>query len=337
MGENVNGMSRTERMKRTKKRKWPRVLFVLLLLLGSVFTYGYYRLQQTSDTIYSEVKKDSHPSRDNKEVDLKDRKPFSILLMGIDTGDIGRVDKGRSDTMMVMTVNPTNKKTTIVSIPRDTRTEIVGRGVQDKINHAYFYGGPTMSINTVQELLDIPIDYFVSVNMAGMQQIVDAVGGVSVTPILTFTQDGFSFVKGEKIKVDGEAALAYSRMRKKDPEGDFGRQERQREVVTAILKKGASFDSILNYQSVLKSMEDNLQTNLEFNEMVSIFMNYSSALSTINQIQMTGEDTRIDNIYYLNVSEEMLNEISTELKKELEITNQHASPTPVKDLNQASE
>lgn len=320
MGDNINEMTRTQRVKKSKKRRWPRVLLVILLLLGSALTYGYYRLQKTSDTIYSEITKDSHPSRENQEVDLKDKKPFSILLMGIDTGDQGRVDQGRSDTIMVMTVNPTTKQTTLVSIPRDTRTEIIGKGIEDKINHAYSYGGPTRAINTVQNLLDIPIDYFVSVNMAGIQQIVDAVGGISVTPGLSFSQDGFSFVEGQTMKIDGAAALAYSRMRKQDPEGDFGRQERQREIVTAILKKGASLDSILNYQSVLETMEDNLQTNLEFNEMVSIFMNYSSALSSINQIQMTGEGTMMNEIYYLIVPEDSLSEISAELKKELEIT-----------------
>lgn len=325
MGKNVNGMSRTERINQSQKRKrrWPRVLLIAVLLLGSFLTYGYYRLQKTSDTIYSDIEKDNHPSREEKEIDLKNKKPFSILLMGIDTGDKGRVDRGRSDTMMVMTVNPANKKTTLVSIPRDTRTEIIGKGIQDKINHAYSYGGPAMAINTVQNLLDIPIDYFVSVNMAGMKQIVDAVGGVSVTPKISFTQDGFSFVKDETINVNGEAALAYSRMRKQDPEGDFGRQERQREIVLGILKKGASVDSILNYQSVLKTMEDNLQTNLEFNEMVSIFLNYSSALSTIDQIQMDGEGTRINDIYYLEIPEDALSEISSELKSELDITERN--------------
>lgn len=319
MGDNLKGMSRTERIKSTKKRRWPRVLLVVALLLGSLLTYGYYRLQKTSETIYSEIATDNHPSRDKEEVNLKGKKPFSILLMGIDTGDIGRIDRGRSDTMMVMTVNPTAKKTTLVSIPRDTRTEIIGKGIDDKINHAYFFGGPTMAINTIQNLLDIPIDYFVSVNMAGIQQIVDAVGGILVTPTLSFQQDEFYFEEGQEVKLDGAAALAYSRMRKQDPEGDFGRQERQREIVLAILKKGASFDSILNYQSVLKTMENNLQTNLEFNEMVSIFVNYSSSLSNINQIQMTGEDLMINDIYYLQVPDETLLEISSELKTELEI------------------
>lgn len=323
MTKNSSQLSRADKHKHKhkKRRRWPRVLLVILLLFASAFTYGYYRLRKTSDNIYSDISKDKHPSREEQEVDLKDKKPFSILLMGIDTGDQGRVDQGRSDTIMVMTVNPEKDKTTLVSIPRDTRTEIIGRGFDDKINHAYAFGGPAMSVNTVQNLLDIPIDYFVSVNMAGIQQIVDAVGGVSVTPGISFNQDGYSFVEGQETKVNGEAALAYSRMRKQDPEGDFGRQERQREIVLAILKKGASFDSILNYQSVLNTMEDNLQTNLDFNDMVSIFMNYSSALSNINQIQMDGEGTKIDGIYYLNIPEETIADVSSELKEELGLAN----------------
>lgn len=319
MNDNSGDMSRAKRVKSTKKRRWPRVLLVVLLLLGSAFTYGYYRLQKTSDSIYSEIVKDKHPSREDEEVDLKGKKPFSILLMGIDKEGEG-LDRGRSDTMMVMAVNPENKKTTLVSIPRDTRTEIVGKDIDDKINHAHAFGGAGMSMNTVQNLLDIPIDYFVSVNMEGIQQIVDAVGGITVTPSLSFNQSGYSFVEGQPTTVDGAAALAYSRMRKQDPEGDFGRQERQREIVLAVLNKAASFDSILNYQSVLKTMENNLQTNLEFNEMVSIFLNYSSSLSNINQIQLTGEGTRTNDIYYLNLSEDILSEVKTELKEELEIT-----------------
>lgn len=321
MNKNSNQLSRTDKHKHKKRRRWPRFLLVVLLLFAAAFTYGYYQLRKTSDNIYSDIAKEKHPSREEEEVDLKDKKPFSILLMGIDTGDQGRVEQGRSDTIMVMTVNPEKDKTTLVSIPRDTRTEIIGRGFDDKINHAYAFGGPAMSVNTVQNLLDIPIDYFVSVNMAGIQQIVDAVGGVSVTPGISFNQDGYSFVEGQETKVNGEAALAYSRMRKQDPEGDFGRQERQREIVLAILKKGASFDSILNYQSVLNTMEDNLQTNLDFNDMVSIFMNYSSALSNINQIQMDGEGTKIDGIYYLNIPEETISDVRSELKEELGLAN----------------
>lgn len=324
MSQNLNETSRTKRTQSKKKRRWPRVLLVIVLIFASFILYGYMRLRKTSSTIHTDLSdeefvQEKHPSRDRGKLKLNGKEPFSILLMGIDKEGEG-LDRGRSDTMMVMAVNPTNKKTTLVSIPRDTRTEIIGKGFDDKINHAHAFGGAGMSLNTVQNLLDIPVDFFVSVNMNGIQQIVDAVGGISVTPTLSFNQSGYSFVEGQPTTVDGEAALAYSRMRKEDPEGDFGRQERQREVVLAILKKGASFDSILNFESVLTSMENNLQTNLEFNDMASIFLNYSSSLSNINQIQMTGEGTMINDIYYLIVPEASISEISSVLKSELEIT-----------------
>lgn len=315
-------LSRTER--RRKKRRWPKILLIILLLIGGLLTYGYFRIRKTSDTIYTdlseeEFQKEEHASRNKGNVQLKRKEPFSILLMGIDTGDQGRVDRGRSDTMMVLSVNPKNKKTTMLSIPRDTRVEIAGKGYEDKINHAYAFGGPIMSMNTVQNLLDIPVDYFVSVNMKGIQQIVNAVGGITVHPNLTFNQTGYSFIEGQEEKVDGAGALAYSRMRKKDPEGDYGRQARQREVVQAILDKAASFESILNFESLLKTAEDNVQTNLKFSEMVTISTNYLSALSNVKEIQMQGEGIRIDGIYYDIISEEVKTEIQNELKNELEI------------------
>lgn len=84
--------------------------------------------------------------------------PFSVLLLGVDTGDLGRSEQGRADSIMVMTVNPTSNESKIVSILRDTYTEIVGHGTTDKINHAYVFGGVSMSVNTVQNLLTILID-----------------------------------------------------------------------------------------------------------------------------------------------------------------------------------
>lgn len=89
--------------------------------------------------------------------------------------------------MIVLTVNPNDKSMQMVSIPRDTRTEIIGKGFDDKINHAYAFGGPEMSIATVENFLDIPIDYFVQVNMESFKDIVDAVGGVTVNNKLEFS------------------------------------------------------------------------------------------------------------------------------------------------------
>lgn len=324
MENDSNSLSRVERRKE-KKKKWPKILLIILLLFGLVLSYLYVRVRMTSDSIHrdlseEEYQKEEHEGRVNGKVNLQKKEPFSILLMGIDTGDKGRIDRGRSDTMMLLTVNPKNKKTTILSIPRDTLTEIVGKGKEDKINHAYAYGGPTMAMNTVQKLVDIPVDCFVSVNMKGIQQIVDAVGGVKVTPTLTFNQDGYSFIEGEERLVDGPGALAYSRMRKKDPKGDYGRQARQRELVKVILDKAVSFGSILRFESLLETAEDNVQTNLKFNEMLTISVNYLPALTNVKEIQMQGESRKINGIYYDIVSEEEKQSIQKEMKKELELT-----------------
>lgn|SRR5699024_4284419 len=325
-----NNMSRSRRTKtgKNKKRKrgcWRIILVVLLIIVG-IFVYAYYELRKTTDTIHSDIDADriTHTSRETDQVDL-DGDAFSILLLGIDTDDdragqnSSNKMQGRSDTIMVMTVNPKTQKTTLVSIPRDTYTEIVGRGTQDKINHAYAFGGAAMSINSVQNLLDIPIDYYVSVNMEGIQQIVDAVGGISITPSMTFSQSGYDFVEGQTMKMDGAQALAYSRMRYEDPQGDYGRQARQREVVLTTLSKVASFNSILNYQSVLNTMEDNVLTNLTFDEMVSMFMNYRTALTNIEQLQLSGYGTNMGGIYYEIISDEEIGSVSQQLKTELGI------------------
>ena len=97
---------------------------------------------------------------------------------------------------MVITLNPKNNSMKTVSIPRDTYTEIVGKGKNDKINHAYAFGGVDMSVSTVEKFLNIPINYYVEVNMEGFKDIVDAVGGVDVNNDLEFTADGHHFIKG---------------------------------------------------------------------------------------------------------------------------------------------
>lgn len=115
-----------------------------------------------------------------------------MLMLGVDERD---GDKGRSDTMIVLTVNPQKKSVKMLSIPRDTRTEIVGHGTQDKINHAFAFGGAKMSMDTIENFLDIPIDYYMKINMEGFKDIVDAVGGVTVQNDLDFTSDGIHFAK----------------------------------------------------------------------------------------------------------------------------------------------
>ena len=135
---------------------------------------------------------------------------FTVLLLGVDQRP---GDKGRSDTIMVATVNPNSGKALLFNIPRDTRTRLVKRGYDDKINHAYAYDGIAGSVATVENFLDaFPIDYYVQVNMEGFEMIVDQLGGVDVNNSFTFDIDGFHFPKGPQ-HLDGEYALKYARMR----------------------------------------------------------------------------------------------------------------------------
>src|SRR3954462_10782757 len=141
-----------------KKKKWLRVtgivLFVLLIGIG-VYAYSVYNSLQTAvETMHHPVNRVSE--KRTEEVELHNKQPFSVLLLGVDQR---KGDKGRSDTMIVLTVNPKLNSVKMLSIPRDTRTEIIGKGKEDKINHAYAFGGVEMSMNTVENFLDIPIDY----------------------------------------------------------------------------------------------------------------------------------------------------------------------------------
>jgi LCP family protein required for cell wall assembly len=311
---------RNPRKKPKKKRKGLKIFLIivlaLLIALGLFVWKIYSDVAGTTEKIYKDV--ETEEVRESS-VDISKKEPFSILLLGVDTGDLGRTEQGRSDTMMVLTVNPNTNTTTILSIPRDTRTEIVGHGTTDKINHAYAFGGTSMSVNTVQSMLDIPIDHYVEVNMQGLQDVVNAVGGVQVTSPLTFSSDGYNFTEGVKASLDGKSALAYSRMRYEDPNGDFGRQERQRQVIQATVEKVASLSTISNYQDILGSLENNMQTSLEFDDMVKLFNNYRSAAGNIKQEQLTATGKTIDGIYYGIVSDEEMNRVSGLLKEQLEL------------------
>jgi LCP family protein required for cell wall assembly len=301
-----------------KSKKWLRVtgiiLFVLLIGIG-IYAYSVYNSLQTAvETMHHPVNRVSE--KRTEEVELHNKQPFSVLLLGVDQR---KGDKGRSDTMIVLTVNPKLNSVKMLSIPRDTRTEIIGKGTVDKINHAYAFGSEEMAMNTVEHFLDIPIDYFVKVNMEGFKDIVDAVGGITVNNDLDFSYGGYHFPKGE-VTLNGKKALAYTRMRKEDPRGDFGRQIRQRQIIQGVIKEGASLSSLANYGDIFTALGKNVKTNLTFDQMISIQKNYKTVGSNIDQMTIKGKGTRINGIYYYVVPDDEKQRIQTELKTQLETT-----------------
>lgn len=297
---------------KTKKKKWPWILGILALIIIGVGVYLfsiYNSFTNTLDDIHEPIDRPISDMRVD-EVKLTEKDPFSVLLLGVDERE---GDRGRSDTMVVLTVNPEEKTTKMVSIPRDTYTEIVGRGTMDKINHAYAFGGIEMSMASVENLLDIPVDYVVQVNMEGFKDIVDAVDGVNVNSPLAF--DGFS---AGNILLNGDEALTYVRMRKEDPRGDFGRQDRQKQVIQGIMREGASVSSLVNYKDIFTALGDNVRTNMEFSEMMDVQKNYRDAVGQVDQIIVEdGYGETIDGIWYYMMDDTELSEIQTTLKSHL--------------------
>ncbi|WP_436373747.1 polyisoprenyl-teichoic acid--peptidoglycan teichoic acid transferase TagU [Cytobacillus sp. BC1816] len=301
-----------------KKRTWLRVtgILVLLILIGTgVYGYTVYKsLTSAVETMHEPIEREKSEKR-TEQITLEKKEPFSVLMLGVDERE---GDRGRSDSMIVLTVNPNQNSVKMLSIPRDTRTEIIGKGFDDKINHAYAFGGVEMSMNTVENFLDIPIDYYMQINMEGFKDIVDAVGGVTVNNDLDFNYEGVHFTKGQ-LTLNGEKALKFSRMRYDDPRGDFGRQLRQREVIQGVLKEGASLSSLTNYDEIFTALGNNIKTNMKFNEMVDIQKNYRTAAKSVEQMSLKGSGTKIDKVYYLMVPAEEKQRIQNELKTHLEL------------------
>ncbi|WP_096185797.1 LCP family glycopolymer transferase [Evansella halocellulosilytica] len=286
------------------------------LLFLSVAGYGFYLYKSVENTVddrmHVTIDREKSAKRD-VEVDMENQDPLAFLLLGVDTRE---ADSGRSDTMMVITANPEDNSMKMVSIPRDTRTEIVGRGTTEKINHAYAHGGPEMAMDTVENYLDIPIDYFMTVNMEGFKDIVDALGGVTVDNDFAFNQSGHSFDAGE-LFLNGDEALAYARMRKADSRGDLGRNDRQRQIINSIIEEGAQFSSVTKAQSLLDAMGNNIATNLNFDQMMKIQSNYRSVRHNMTTLEIDGYGERIDNIWYYIVPEEERLRVSGELQAHL--------------------
>lgn len=303
--------------KRKKMKRWKKITLIVVGILFAgllVYLYSFYdSLTDALEAMHQPIREKSQKRVEQITLDEKD--PFTVLLLGVDQREN---DRGRSDTMILLAVNANKKSIKMISIPRDTRTEIIGKGFEDKINHAYAFGGVEMSIDTVEHFFDVPVDYFIQVNMEGFQDIVDAVDGVTVNNDMEFTFDGTHFPKGT-ITLNGEDALKYARMRKEDPRGDFGRQMRQRQIIEAVIKEGASLSTLTNYGDIFKALGENVRTNLTFNEMITIQRNYKEASKNIEQYQIDGRGTMINGIYYYVVPDEERMNLQNMLKEQLEI------------------
>ena len=315
----VNEENLSNRRKQRKNQKRRKIVFTILLAIVSVIiavaAYAWSRISKAEDAIHQKVE-----TVQLRDKELTDDSSFSVLLLGIDNGAYGRdTEVGRSDTMLLVTVNPKKKKTTMISIPRDSYTEIIGYGTFDKINHAYAFGKEQFSINSVQNMLNVPIDYYVTVDMQGLMGLVDAVGGLEITPALTFTYEEESFTEGVTRHVDGEAALRYARMRYDDPEGDTGRQKRQQYVIQKLVKKLLSLGSVTKYEEILKTLENSVKTNFTVEKLFQIAQTHKEALQHFESDTINGDGAMIGGVYYFVIPEAEKIRVSNVIRKSLDL------------------
>ncbi len=293
----------------------------LTVLVLGVVSYAFNFVTSTSASIKEDIDRNPKIANRMDNIDLGEGDPTSILIMGMDTraGEGG----GRADSMVLLTINPAEKSTHMVSIPRDTYMKI--SGAKDKINSSYQVGGTAMTVSSVEKLLDVPVDYFVKVNFKGFEGIVDALGGIKLSNSLEFdtydsefTDEKMYFPKG-LLDLNGKEALIYARMRKQDPRGDFGRQERQRQVIEKVIDKGSQTSAIFNYGEIAKVIQNNVKTNMSLKDMWQIQLNYRDARTNIKQHKIEGSDKTIKGTYYYMPDEDKLKGLSNQLKAHLDL------------------
>lgn len=203
-----------------------------------------------------------------KAVDTS-KQAFNIYVSGIDTyGDIASVS--RSDVNIILTVNPNTKTILMTSIPRDYYVQLHGKtGLKDKLTHAGIYGVDT-SIATIEDLLDIDINYYIKVNFTSLVSIVDTLGGITVNSDYSFTsQDGYKYTKGEN-KLNGKKALSFARERHAFTDGDRQRGKNQEALIKALIAKATSPAILTKYDSLLTSISNKIQTNMPQKDMTSL-------------------------------------------------------------------
>ncbi len=272
--------------------------------------------------------------------------PFTILLMGIDsTAEVLQKNAvANGDTLILMTFNPKTLNATMLSIPRDSYVPIAcwSNKAENKITHAAGYGTDCM-MNTIEQYFDVNIDYYAKINFKGLVKLVNAVGGVEINVdrrLCTDNSDrgGEVCIEPGYQTLDGEQALVYARNRHDLPNGDFGRNQHQQEIVMAIANKFKNITDVSKFMEIINTISNSLDTNLTTKQMLSFYnvgkdiikkslSSEEADLINIQQLYLEGNgqmiyDERMRMVLYNYVpNKNSRNDIVTAMKQNLGLIN----------------
>ncbi len=290
--------TRTSHARRKKRRIWPWFLlffcFVLAAVAGALFASSSLLDKPAGDTASDGL--------------LKVKDKTTIMIMGVDERDD---DVGRSDTLMIATIDPKKDQAALLSIPRDTRVKIKGHGY-DKINAAYAYGGHKLTESTVEGLLGVDVEHYIMINTKSFQKIIDAIGGIDIdVEKRMYYEDPWDDDGGLVINLrpgmqhmDGKTAMTYVRFR--DEEGDIGRIKRQQKFMKACMDKLVSPSIIPKLPTVISEVMDSIKTDLSMRQLLEFAGTLKSAQKNGLKTEMVpGRPLYIDGVSYWipNISE----------------------------------
>lgn len=281
-------MARLEqRLQQRRKTRGKRVFLLTLILVAVAMVAGASYLWFAGGNF----------EKAKRTVGLAGHK-VNILVLGVDERSD---DVGRSDTMFVVTLDTDTKEVSMLSVPRDTRVKIPGHG-WDKINHAYAEGGHKLSEQAAEALLGVPLDYYVIINFAGFNKIVDAVGGVTIdVDKRMYYEDPYDNLvidlKPGKQHLSGRTAIQYVRYR--DEEGDIGRVQRQQKFVKALLAEVTSPAVLTKIPDIIREVNSVIKTDMSASEMLNFAKLFNDASKQgLNTAMVPGKPAYIDDISY---------------------------------------
>ncbi|GAB2575334.1 LCP family protein [Gracilibacillus alcaliphilus] len=296
--------SRVAKRKTKKRNKWTIWFLLLFIIVGGIGSYVFFLVHKAEDIVSSSYEDDGRDQSalrsDKVDPNIDD---VSILFIGVDESEKrNNESNGRSDALILATLNKDEKSVKLLSIPRDTYVFIPEVGYESKINHAHAWGGPKATMETVENLLDIPVDYFVKINFDAFVGVVDTLGGIEVEVPYEISEqdsrdkaDAIHLMPGKQV-LNGEEALALARTRKQD--NDIERGKRQQEIMKAMMDKAASFQTVLKVDGLMTAVGENMTTNMTFDEMKS-FVSYGiTGDINIETYTLEGTDVWGESYYY---------------------------------------